>query len=142
MIRLKAPGNGRTRNPRLIWERRGTAYAMANEHRIRMARYMRKAGAEHGAPIWRRVSEYALKPSAARRTVNVKSIGSLTKDGDVVVFPGKVLGTGAISHSISLFCFAISESAASKILAAGGRILDHAGIVAERPTGREVVLLG
>lgn len=115
---------------------------MANEHRIRMARYMKRAAVEHKAPIWKRISDEALKPATARRTVNVKSIDILTKDGDVVVFPGKVLGTGTISHSIALFCFGISESAIYKIQEAGGRILDHAGVVAERPTGREVVLIG
>ena len=115
---------------------------MANEHRVRMARYLKRASAEHEAPIWKRVSEYALKPSASRRTINVKSIDSRTKEGDVVVFPGKVLGTGAISHGISLFCFGISESAATKVRKAGGRVLSHTSIVSERPTGQEVVLLG
>lgn len=115
---------------------------MTDEHRIRMARYMKKASLQHEAPIWRKVSEYALKPSSARRTINVNAIDSRTRESDVVVFPGKVLGTGTISHGISLFCFGISESAASKIQQAGGRILDHTGVVSERPTGREVVLLG
>ena len=115
---------------------------MPNEHRIRMARYMKKASLQHEAPIWKRVSEHALKPSSSRRTINVNAIDSRTKEGDVVVFPGKVLGTGNISHGISLFCFGISESAVSKIHRAGGRILDHTGVVSERPTGREVVLLG
>ena len=115
---------------------------MADEHRIRMARYMKKASLQHEAPIWRRVYEYALKPSSARRTINVNAINTRTRENDVVVFPGKVLGTGMISHGISLFCFGISESAASKIQKAGGRILDHAGVVSERPTGQGVVLLG
>ena len=115
---------------------------MVNEHRIRMARDLKRASLRHHAPIWRRVSEYALKPSAARRSTNVNSIDAHTRQDDVVVFPGKVLGTGTISHRISLFCFGISESAASKIRQAGGRILDHTSIVSERPTGREVVLLG
>ena len=116
--------------------------SLVNEHRIRMARYLKRASAEHEAPIWKRVSEDALKQSASRRTINVKGLGSRTKEGDIVVFPGKVLGTGAISHGVSLFCFGISESAASKIRKAGGRILDHTGVVSERPTGHEVVLLG
>lgn len=115
---------------------------MADEHRVRMARYLKKASLQHEAPIWKRVSEHALKPSSARCTINVNAIDSRTSENDVVVFPGKVLGTGKMSHGISLFCFGISESAASKIRQAGGRILDHAGVVSERPTGKEVVLLG
>ena len=58
--------------------------SLVNEHRIRMARYLKRASAEHGAPIWKRVSEYALKQSSSRRTINVKGLGSRTKEGDVV----------------------------------------------------------
>ena len=115
---------------------------MADEHTTRMARALRRISSENKAPIWRKVAEYALKPSVARRTINVKSIDRLTGDGDVVVFPGKVLGTGSMSHPVSLFCFGISVSAASKVEKAGGRIISHNTITAERPTGSGVVLLG
>lgn len=113
-----------------------------NEHVVRMARALRRASSEHEAPIWRRLAEFALKPTVARRTVNVNAISRHTKDGDTVAVPGKVLGTGQMKHPITLFCFSISESAASKVVNAGGRIIDHQTIIQEKPTGRGVVLLG
>ena len=84
----------------------------------------------------------ALKTSRSRRVINVNGIEKLTKDGDTVVFPGKVLGTGDIKHSISLFCFDISKSAASKVIGANGRVINHKTITDEKPTGTGVVLLG
>lgn len=107
-----------------------------------MARDLKRLSGTHAAPIWKRVSEFALKTTRSKRIINVNGIEKLTKDGDVVVFPGKVLGTGDITHDISLFCFDISKTAASKVKSAGGRILDYKTLIDERPKGTGVVLLG
>ena len=115
---------------------------MTSQTTVRLARDLKKASKANGAPIWARLAEYALKPSVARRVINVNRIGQLTKDGDVVVFPGKVLGTGGIAHGITLFAFSISNTAAGKITGAGGRIVSQKDMVERVPTGRGVVLLG
>lgn len=113
-----------------------------NIHRIRMARDLNRLSTTHKAPIWKRLSKEALKPSSARRTINVGDIARHTKSGDVVAFPGKVLGTGVIKHDITLFCFGITETAADKVSKSQGRTIPYDTLVSERPTGQEVVLLG
>ena len=115
---------------------------MTNQVVIHMAKDLKKASTKNDAPIWAKLAEYALKPSAARRDLNLNRIGQLTKENDVVVFPGKVLGTGNISHKITLFSFSISNSAANKILNNGGKIISHSELVEQNPTGKGVVLLG
>lgn len=115
---------------------------MTSQPTVRMSRDLRRASRANKAPIWARLSEYALKPSAARRVINVNRIGQLTKDGDTVVFPGKVLGTGSIPHKVTLFAFSISRAAAGKIIGAGGRVVSQGDIVGQNPTGKGVVLLG
>ena len=115
---------------------------MANSVAMRTARELKKASAAHGAPIWARLAEYMTKPSSARRSINVKRIGQLTKPDDTVVFPGKVLGTGSIPHGITLYSFSISASAFAKIKDAGGRVVTHTSLVDSNPSGRGVVLLG
>lgn len=69
-------------------------------------------------------------------------IAQLTKEGDTVVFPGKVLGTGNISHKITLCSFSISNSAAEKIISSGGKIITYTELIEQNPTGKGVVLLG
>jgi large subunit ribosomal protein L18e len=69
-------------------------------------------------------------------------IAQLTKDNDTVVFPGKVLGTGNVSHKITLCSFSISESAANKIIENGGKLISYSKLIEENPTGKGVVLLG
>lgn len=115
---------------------------MTNSTAMRTARELKKTSVAHGAPIWAKLAEYMQKPSSARRNINVKRIGQLTKADDTVVFPGKVLGTGSISHGITLYSFSISEKALAKIRGAGGRVVTHTSLVESNPSGRGVVLLG
>ena len=115
---------------------------MTNQVVIHMAKDLKKASAKNDAPIWAKLAEYALKPSIARRDLNLNRIGQLTKDNDTVVFPGKVLGTGNISHKITLFAFSISKSAANKIVENGGKLITYSDLIEQNPTGKGVVLLG
>jgi len=115
---------------------------MTNQLVIQMAKDLKKASAKNDAPLWSRLAELALKPSSARRTINLKRIDQLTKDNDAVIFPGKVLGTGSISHKITLFSFSISNSAASKIIESGGQIVGFTDMIEKFPSGKGVNLLG
>ncbi|MDH3677560.1 MAG: 50S ribosomal protein L18e [Nitrosopumilus sp.] len=115
---------------------------MTSQVVIQMAKDLKKASTKNDAPIWAKLAEYALKPSVARRDLNLYRIGQLTKDNDVVVFPGKVLGTGNLSHKITLCSFSISESAATKIIEKGGNLITHLDLIEKYPTGKGVILLG
>ena len=115
---------------------------MANQVVIRMAKDLKNASVKNDAPIWSKLAEYALKPSIARRDVNLNKIDRLTKENDTVVVPGKVLGTGNVSHKITLCSFSISNSAATKILGNGGKIINYSSLIQQNPTGKGVVLIG
>ena len=115
---------------------------MTNQVVIRMAKDLKKASIKNDAPIWAKLAKYALKPSIARRDINLKRIGHLTKENDIVVCPGKVLGTGNVSHKITLCSFSISNSAANKIIDNGGKLISFSDLIKQNPTGKGVVLLG
>ncbi len=115
---------------------------MTNQVVIRMAKDLKNASVKNDAPIWAKLAEYALKPSIARRNINLNRVGQLTKESDTVVFPGKVLGTGNVPHKITLCSFSISNSAANKIIENGGKIISYSNLIEQNPTGKGVVLLG
>ena len=115
---------------------------MTNQVIIQMAKELKRASTKNDAPIWGKLAEYALKPAAARRDINLYKIGQITKENDTVVFPGKVLGTGNIPHKITLFAFSISDSAADKIMKSGGKLITYSNLIEKNPTGKGVVLLG
>ncbi len=107
-----------------------------------MARDLKKASKSNDAPLWRRLSREALKPSIARRTININKINKLTKEGDVAFFAGKILGTGNLDHGITISSFAISGAAARKIQNAGGKFQNYKTMMQSNPTGKDVMLLG
>lgn len=115
---------------------------MTNQLVIQMVRELKGASKKNNAPIWSRLAELALKPSSARRTINVGQIDKFVKDNDVIVVPGKVLGTGNIAHKITLCSFSMSTSSAKKVLQSGGKILSFSELIKNHPTGKGVVIIG
>ena len=105
-----------------------------------MIKDLKQASKKNEAPIWSRLADLALKPS--RRVVNLARINTTTKENDILFVPGKVLGTGNISHKITLSSFSISTSAANKIIQNGGKIMTYSDMIKKYPTGKGVIIFG
>ena len=88
-----------------------------------MIKDLKQASKKNEAPIWSRLADLALKPSS-RQVVNLTRINTGTKENDVLFVPSKVLGTGNISHKITLCSFSISPRAANTILQNAAKILN------------------
>lgn len=115
---------------------------MTNQLVISMVKDLRQASSKNKAPIWSKLAQMAQKPNIARRVVNIAKLNNVTSDNDVIVVPGKVLGTGNISHKITLCSFSISTTAAKKIIDAGGKIINHSEMISKFPTGKGVKIIG
>jgi len=105
-----------------------------------MIKDLKQASKKNEYPIWSRLAELAIKPS--RRVVNLTRINKITKDNDVLFVPGKVLGTGNISHKIILSSFSMSTTAAKKIIQTGGTIMTYSDMIKKYPTGKGVMIFG
>ena len=106
-----------------------------------MIKDLKQASKKNEAPIWSKLADLALKTSS-KRTVNLTRINKITKDGDVLFVPGKVLGTGNLSHKITLGSFSISVSAANKVIKSGGNIMAYSDMIKKFPTGKGVIIFG
>ena len=106
-----------------------------------MIKDLKQASKKNEAPIWSRLAKLAIKPSS-RKIVNLTRINKTTKDNDVLFVPGKVLGTGNISHKIILSSFSISTTAAKKIIQTGGTIMTYSDMIKKYPTGKGVMIFG
>ena len=107
-----------------------------------MIKDLKQASKKNEAPIWSRLAELAIKPSTSRPVVNLTRINKITKDNDVLFVPGKVLGTGNISHKIILSSFSMSTTAAKKIIKTGGNIMTYSDMIKKYPTGKGVMIFG
>ena len=103
---------------------------------------LRKASNAHSAPIWRSISKKLAKPRRNRSEVNVSKINRYTQKDDVVLVPGKVLGTGELNHPITVAALSVSEGARTKILGAKGKVISITDLVSENPKGSGVKILG
>jgi large subunit ribosomal protein L18e len=103
---------------------------------------LRSAFKKNKAPIWRALEQELAGPGANRREINVRRLGNITKAGEVVVIPGKILGTGNLGHKLTVCAFSISESAAKKVVESGGKIMTFADLLKKHPDGKGVRIIG
>ena len=106
-----------------------------------MIKDLKQASKKNEAPIWSRLADLALKP-LSRRVVNLARIYPATNETDCLFVPRTVLGSGNISHNITLCSFSISTSAANKIIQNGGKIMTYSDMIKKYPTGKGVIIFG
>ena len=100
------------------------------------------ASVQQKSGLWKRIAEDLQKPTRQRRLVNLFSLDMHSKDGEVVIVPGKVLGTGDINHKVTVAAFSFSESAVQKIRDAKGTVMTIHELLMKNPKGKDVRVLG
>ena len=112
-----------------------------NPELLGTVRLLRKVARDNNAPIWRDVADRLSSSRRRRVTINVGRLNRHAKDGETVVVPGKVLGAGALNHSVVVAAFAFSGEAEAKILRAKGRCSSISELVEANPKGSNVRIL-
>ena len=102
---------------------------------------LKQSAREQQAPIWKEVARRFEAPSKNHAEVNLSRLSRSTGSNDVVVVPGKVLGTGSINHPICIAALSFSETARAKIVTASGKIATLDEIIDMRPSGSNVKII-
>jgi large subunit ribosomal protein L18e len=92
-------------------------------------------------PIWKRVRDELARSRRDRVTVNTSKLEAYGDDGQTIVVPGKVLGSGAVSKKLTVAAFSFSSGAKKLIDAAGGKAVSIESLCKSNPEGRGVLLL-
>ena len=71
---------------------------------------------------WKTVAEKLEKPRRKKNNVNLGKINKYTKEGDIVVVPGKVTSIGSLDHKVTISALGFSEKAVEKIKQSGAII--------------------
>ena len=106
-----------------------------------LIRDLRKISASNKVNIWKRVANDLERATRKRRIVNIDRINKYTKDNEVIVVPGKVLGDGELKHKVTVAALRFSTTAESKINKSGKAILLDA-FIKENPKGEGVRIIG
>ena len=104
----------------------------------RLIEDLRLASFTNKAPIWKDLAVRLARPNRHVAEINLSRLSRIAKKGEVVVVPGKVLGSGELDKELSIAAVKASKTARSKIAKAGGRLMDLAELVAENPKGSGV----
>ena len=92
-------------------------------------------------PIWRKVAYELAKSRRARIEVNLRKLDTYVKNGETILVPGKVLGSGQISKKATVAAFAFSGSAKQLITQAGGKTITIEELLSNNPEGKNVLIL-
>jgi large subunit ribosomal protein L18e len=102
---------------------------------------LKKESKEKQAGIWLDVADHLAKPRSQRVAVNLSQLNRHTKKADVVVVPGKILGTGSIDHSVTVAAFDVSGKAKAKLEAAKAKYITIPELMAKNPKGSNVKII-
>ncbi len=93
-------------------------------------------------PLWKRVAVELHKPTRQKREVNVFKLERYANDGDIIIVPGKVLGSGVISKKLTVAALQFSDSAREKILSQKGEVLSIEDLMKKNPDAKGVRIMG
>jgi len=103
---------------------------------------LRRRSNEQNANIWKRVANDLERPTRQRRVVNLSSISRYTKENEIIVVPGKILGAGSLEHKLTISAFQFSNGAKEKIEKAGAKIIPLLKLSEENPSGKGIRIIG
>ena len=103
---------------------------------------LRSAYKKNKASIWRVLEERLSASQSNKAEVNLDRLSLVTKEDEIVMIPGKVLGNGILSHKLTVCSFSISETAFKKISDIGGSIISVEELVTKYPKGTGVRIIG
>ena len=103
---------------------------------------LRKESSTEKTALWMRVADDLEKSTRNRREVNLSGLSRNTKPNEVVVVPGKVLGAGALNHSLVVAALNFSAGARVQIERVSGKAISIGELVKQNPKGKNVRILG
>ena len=103
--------------------------------------HLKKESRDKQAPIWLDVADHLARPRTQRVIVNLSKLSRHTKKADVVVVPGKVLGTGTIDHAVTVAAFDISDTAKAKLEADKAKYITILELLEKNPKGSNVKII-
>ena len=115
---------------------------MPNDSLINTIRTLRRTLKSEKAGIWKAVLKELSRSRSNRREVNIGRLANVTNENDVVIVPGKILGSGNIGHKLTVWSFDISEVAAKKIIQVGGKLIPLDSLLQKYPNGKGIRIIG
>ena len=114
----------------------------ANQHLKDLIISLKKKAIETQENIWKRIAVDLEKPTRSRRVVNLSRINRVTEENELIVVPGKVLGSGELGHNVTIAAWSFSDGAVDKIKKANGKAIQIAELMKDDAKGKRIRIIG
>jgi large subunit ribosomal protein L18e len=103
---------------------------------------LKKRGTEQSVNLWKRVAADLERPTRNRRAVNLSRLNRYTKENETIIVPGKVLGSGALNHKLTISAYQFSDQAKDKLRKVGAEIVPLLDLSKDKPDGKKIKIIG
>ncbi|MBW2974787.1 50S ribosomal protein L18e [Candidatus Woesearchaeota archaeon] len=102
---------------------------------------LKERSVEQKAGIWNKIASDLQRPTRKRRIVNLSKISRYSKEDETIIVPGKVLGSGILSHKLTISAYQFSDNAREKLAKAGAKIIPLNELIKESPKGKGIRII-
>ncbi|MDD1671290.1 MAG: 50S ribosomal protein L18e [Methanomicrobiales archaeon] len=102
---------------------------------------LKETSRKNDCGLWRDIADRLEAPSRNYAEVNVSKVSRYARDGETLIVPGKVLGTGIIARPVVIAALNFSAGAAAKIEKAEGTCLTIEELLKKNPKGNGIRIL-
>ncbi|MEN2999611.1 MAG: 50S ribosomal protein L18e [Acidilobaceae archaeon] len=102
---------------------------------------LREIGRREQAPAWIAVAEELESPARRRAEVNLSRVNRYSEEGEMVVVPGAVLGTGRVEKRVTVAALRFTRTAKEKLAAAGCSAMTLKEALEKNPKAQRVRII-
>ena len=91
-----------------------------------------------GTDVWSDIADRLEKPRRTHAEVNLGRIERYAREDELIVVPGKVLGSGVLQKNVTIAAVDFSKTAQTKIEQADGKAVSLEDAIKQHPDGANV----
>ncbi len=101
-----------------------------------------KVSRESSSVFWRDVAKRINSRRKSYANVNVGKIDKIARDGDIIVVPGSLLGSGYFERKVTIAALRASRGAIQKLSESGAEFKSLVDVAHENPKGTGIRIVG
>lgn len=99
---------------------------------------LKELGNQKKVNVWIAIAKKIESSSKNYSSLNLSKINRYTKENEIIIVPGKVLGSGILNHSLTIAALGFSDTAKNKISLANGKYMAIEQLIEQNPNGNGV----
>lgn len=110
-----------------------------NPHKEKLIKELKEHSTKEKSNFWKRIAQELERPTRNMREVNLEKLDKHTKENEIVMVPGKILGIGELTHKITVASFSATESAKEKLKT---NLITIQELLKKDPKGKNIRIIG